>query len=498
MFGVEGRLIRVEADIAGGLPSFEMGGLLSSEIKESRERVRTAMKNSGFPLPPKRIAINFAPADQPKSGTGFDLPIAAVLMAAMELYPEKQKEKALFLGELGLSGEVRPVKGVLPILCAAREAGITRVYIPEGNLAEGNIWGDISVVGIRSLAHLVSVLTGKDKGNIRTVKKEPLIRDIPDFSQVAGMQGARRAAEIAAAGMHNLLLIGPPGSGKTMLASRIPGILPSMDREEQIEATKIYSSRGLLTKEGLLEERPFRQPHHTITKSAMAGGGLVPKAGEITLAHKGVLFLDELPEFHTEVLEILRQPLEERKLTISRNRGTYTFPAEFMLVAAMNPCKCGFYPDRSRCLCSEREVRKYLNRVSRPLLDRFDLYVEVPAVKYEQLRNRRKAESSEKIRNRVEAARKRQKERLSYFGLSVNAQMGERELERFCMLGKEEEAYLKKLFETLHFSARAYGRVLKIARTIADLDGERTIEIVHLKEAAGYRRAAENYWGGQL
>ena len=496
LFGVEGRLVQVEVDISRGLPSFEMGGRLSQEIKESRERVRTGLKNAGFPVPASRICISLAPADLPKSGTGFDLPIAAALMAAMGLFPPENKEDALFMGEVELSGKVRPVKGVLSVVSAAKDRGITKCFVPVENMEEAAVWPEISVVGIHSIGHLKEVLSGTEQGKEGPVREQEMEKKALDFSQVWGMSGAKRAAEIAAAGMHNLLLIGPPGSGKTMVSSRIPGIMPGMELEEQIEITKIYSSRGLNIGKGLLKNRPFRHPHHTLTKSAMTGGGLIPRAGEMTLAHKGVLFLDELPEFDPKVLDCLRQPLEEGWLTISRTYGIYRFPCDFMLVAAMNPCRCGYYPDRNRCFCTEAQIRNYRSRISRPLLERFDLYVEVPALGYEQLRQKGKRESSGEIQKRVEKARTRQKERLSPWGLAFNSQMTTELLERYCSLGFKEERLLKRIFEAFHFSARAYGKVLKTARTIADLAGSEKIEEVHLQEAASYRRAAEVYWGG--
>ncbi|MBQ5951369.1 MAG: YifB family Mg chelatase-like AAA ATPase [Lachnospiraceae bacterium] len=495
LFGVDGRLIRVEADISNGLPSFEMGGRLSAEVKESRERVRTALRNSGVHLPARRISLSLAPADLPKSGTGFDLAIAVALLAALELFPEEKKQDCVFLGELGLSGEVRPVRGVLPVVCTARDEGLTTCFVPVENVREARAIPGMRIVGVSSLDHALRVLKGEAEGEEPPAQEEAAAERPGDFADVAGMQTGKRAAEIAAAGMHNLLMIGPPGAGKSMLAGRIPGIMPPMTWEERIELTKIYSSRGLLRGQGLIAERQFRSPHHTITKTALAGGGVVPRAGEVTLAHRSILFLDELPEFDPHVLEVLRQPLEERRLTVSRSSGVYTFPADIMLVAAMNPCKCGFYPDRGRCSCSERDVRKYLGRISRPLLDRFDLFVEVPPVLYEQLRSTEREESSEKIRIRVAEARERQIARLKDSHMVCNAQMGSEEVKAFCRLGSREESYLEQIYRTLGFSARGYTRVLKLARTIADLSGKDEIGTMELSEAVSFRRAGETFWG---
>ncbi len=495
LWGVDGRLVRVEADISTGLPAFEMGGRLSSEIRESRERVRSAFKNSGVHLPPRRISLSLAPADLPKSGTGFDLPIAISILCALEMFPSAAKEGCLFIGELGLGGDVRGVSGVLPIICAARAAGIRTCFVPVDNVAEARVFEDVKIVGVESLLHTLAVLQGQDAGRDPRPVPEDTEERAGDFSEIAGMESGKRAAEIAAAGGHNLLMIGPPGAGKTMLASRMPGILPPLTREEQIEVTKIYSSRGLQNGKGLIRTRPFRAPHHTITRSAMAGGGAMARAGEVTLAHRAVLFLDELPEFDPRVLETLRQPLEDRKLTVSRVGGSFEFPADFMLVAAMNPCPCGYYPDRNRCRCTETQVRRYLGRISRPLLDRIDLVVEVPPVRYRQLREQTASEPSERIRARVIGARQRQRVRLAAFGIDCNAQMDAGTVREVCRLGKKEESYLEQVFQSLGFSARAYTRVLKLARTIADLQDEETIRLAHLSEAVSFRRAVERLWG---
>ncbi len=502
IMGAEGIRIDVEADLSDGLPAFNMVGMLSSEVKEAGERVRTALKNSDFRLPPKRITVNLSPADIRKAGSAFDLPIAVAVLADMGFVAQDNIKNMLIIGELSLSGEVNRVNGILPIVCMAAENGIDTCIVPHGNEREAvSVVKGIKVLGVSSLKEAVKVINEVDS---REYVKYPVnecvevMENMPDFSEVAGQEALKRAAEVAAAGMHNFLMSGPPGSGKTMIASRMPSILPEISKEERLEVMKVYSVAGLLDiNNPIMTHPPFRAPHHTITRSAMIGGGRWPLPGEISLANNGVLFLDELPEFSQPVLEVLRQPLEEGKITISRVFGNSVYPSRFMLLAAMNPCKCGYYPDRTRCKCTTEQVRKYLGKISRPLLDRIDIFMEVPRIEFSQISGNNTAESSETIRGRVKRAREIQKQRYKNENYLYNGHLDAEGVKKYCVTDNECKALVEKVYEKLGLTARSYHKLLKVARTVADLDESSSIERRHLSEALLYKSNMENkYMGG--
>ncbi len=502
--GSEGQIVSVEADSNNGLPGVSMVGYLSAEVKEAQERARTALKGSGFLLPPKKTVINLSPASVRKAGTTYDLAIALAILLSLEGISASCLEDSIFIGELGLDGSIKPVRGVLPIVIAAKDAGFHRCCLPAGNLEEGRTVKEMEIIPLETLEECVQFLIHPELGaklaqkelSCKEEKTNQKEMDTLDFSEVNGQFLLKRGAEIAAAGRHNLLIVGAAGTGKTMVARRIPTILPSMEREEQIEVSKIYSICGLLPDgRTLVERRPFRSPHHTISPQALAGGGNMPKPGELSLASGGVLFLDELPEFSQKTIEILRQPLEERYISISRIHGIYRFPANIMLVAAMNPCPCGFYPDRNRCRCTQGQIRHYIGKISRPILDRFDICVEAAAVAYEELRNAKGNENSAEIKKRVERAGYIQRERFAGTEIRSNSEMGVREVRRYCRLGEKEEAFLEKVYHSGKVSGRGVHRILRVSRTIADLDGKSEISCSHLSEAVGYRGIEEKYWG---
>jgi len=493
VIGIDAYLVEVEVDISPGLPNFTTVGLPEAAVKESRERVKAAVHNSGYMFPDDRITVNLAPASIKKEGTGFDLPMALGILTAMRIISQDIISKYLIMGELSLDGRIKPVNGSLPMAIAAKDAGYSSIIVPHDNGREASVVDGIKVLPVKSLNQIIDFFRGFSE--IEPVKTdisaifENDSRYEADFSDVMGQEHVKRALEVAAAGGHNLIMIGPPGSGKTMLAKRIPSILPPLTFEEAIETTKIFSVVGMIEKDqALITRRPFRSPHHTISDAGLIGGGHIPKPGEVSLAHNGVLFLDELSEFKKNVLEVLRQPVEDMKVTISRAVSTITYPSSFMLIAAMNPCPCGYYSDpKHECNCSVQNIKRYRSKISGPLLDRIDIHVDVPAVPYKDLVGKTLPEPSENIRKRVSTARKIQSQRLTGAKIYCNAQMSSRHIRKYCQIDQVCDALLETAIEKLGLSARAYNRIIKIARTIADLEGESDIRVNHISEAVQYR-----------
>lgn len=499
IFGMDAFRVEAEADIAGGLPKFDIVGLPDTAVSESRNRVRAAIKNNALTFPSSRITINLAPGDIRKAGPLYDLPILISILLASGQIPKHAAEDAAFIGELSLSGEIRPAEGILPMVLKAAELGIKKIYIPAANSAEGAVAKGIEVYPAVHLKQLIRHLRGEEPMSpCDPVDFQSLLFDdgTLDFADVRGQEEAKRALEVAASGGHNVLMMGPPGSGKSMLAKRLPSILPPITYEESLETSKIYSIRGLLPAgQSLITTRPFRAPHHSTSAIGLTGGGTIPHPGELSLAHNGVLFLDELPEFNRQAMECMRQPLEENRITISRAAGTLTFPCSVMLVAAMNPCPCGYFGHPTHpCICPDGAPARYLSKVSGPLLDRIDIHIEVPSVDFEQLNSRERAESSAAIRERVFRAREIQQKRLAGTGFTCNAKMDPRTTRETCRMTSDAEFLMRQAFDRLEMSARAYDRMLKIARTIADLDGSADIDMEHVAEAVQYRSLDRKMW----